>query len=114
MIKKYFADYGSQNYLLFQSVYKSFQTFTGTDKLPALKPKELPEVLTIQLYYTIVLLKNWVSFTFKEYKKNWRNYWKQDKIYFSHRNCDFVYCLWIRYMVRKLKSYTMWLFIWSC
>ena len=42
--EKYFAENGSQNYLVFQPVSKYFQTFTGdTDKILAWKSKGLSE-----------------------------------------------------------------------
>ena len=40
---KYFVESESQNYLVFQTVFNYFQTFTGTDKSFAWKPKALPE-----------------------------------------------------------------------
>ena len=40
---RYFTEDGSQNYLLFQLVFKYFWTFTGTDKFCAWKSKGLWE-----------------------------------------------------------------------
>ena len=40
---KYFTEDGLQNYLVFQPVFKYFQTFTGTDKIFAWKSKGLSE-----------------------------------------------------------------------
>lgn len=48
---KHFVDDGSQNHLIFQSVYIYFKTFTDTDKIFAWKSRDLPKLL---LHHTIV------------------------------------------------------------
>ena len=42
-VSKYFIEDESQNYLVFQPVFKHFQTFTGSNKTFAWKSEELLE-----------------------------------------------------------------------
>ena len=62
-------DNGSQNYLVFQPVFKYLQTFTGTDKSFALKFKWLSKEsfkTLVTLVTVIVLLQNWLLFITEE------------------------------------------------